>query len=187
MLRLVHKSILICRCFHEEVSITNFFHDSKFFQLLFQMQPTNFHRNFRFIPKFSYLRWSPRGHILKFLALASKPQVLENCPVLGQHYLESLKVCWKTRQTSRKTCKDFCFRGCLNNFLKTFFFWRALALCVLGLEIVCSREVGHWPWIFCVFGLGLEPYCILNSTSVGYCFNRSLYSIICCAFWFLKM
>ena len=27
-------------------------------------------------------RWSPRGHILKSLALASKPQVLENCHVL---------------------------------------------------------------------------------------------------------
>ena len=26
-------------------------------------------------------RWSPRGHILK--SLASKPQVLENCPALG--------------------------------------------------------------------------------------------------------
>ena len=26
-------------------------------------------------------RWSPRGHILK--SLASKPHVLENCPVLG--------------------------------------------------------------------------------------------------------
>ena len=26
-------------------------------------------------------RWSPRGHILK--SLASKPQVLKNCPVLG--------------------------------------------------------------------------------------------------------
>ena len=40
-----------------------------------------------------YQRWSPRGrpwprgrprgHILKSLALASKPQVLENWPVLG--------------------------------------------------------------------------------------------------------
>ena len=36
-----------------------------------------------------YQRWSPRGrpwprgHILKSLALGSKPQVLENCPVLG--------------------------------------------------------------------------------------------------------
>ena len=29
-------------------------------------------------------RRSPRGHILKSLALASKPQVLENCPVLGR-------------------------------------------------------------------------------------------------------
>ena len=28
-------------------------------------------------------RWSPRGQILKSLALASRPQVLENWPVLG--------------------------------------------------------------------------------------------------------
>ena len=28
-------------------------------------------------------RGRPRKHILKSLALASKPQVLENCPVLG--------------------------------------------------------------------------------------------------------
>ena len=56
-------------------------------------------------------RWSPRerpwprGHILmslalaskvKSLALASKPQVLENCPVLGSRtalFFELLKVC----------------------------------------------------------------------------------------------
>ena len=48
-------------------------------------------------------RWSPRGHILKSLALASKvkslalvskPQVLENCPVLGSRtalFFEQLK------------------------------------------------------------------------------------------------
>ena len=30
---------------------------------------------------FRLRRWSPRGHILK--SLASKPQVLENCPVIG--------------------------------------------------------------------------------------------------------
>ena len=38
--------------------------------------------------------WSPRGHILKSLAL--KPQVLENCPVLGSRtvlFFELLKVC----------------------------------------------------------------------------------------------
>ena len=45
-------------------------------------------------------RWSPRGrprgHILKSLALASKPQVLENCPVLGLGtalFFEQLKFC----------------------------------------------------------------------------------------------
>ena len=40
-------------------------------------------------------RWSPRGHILKSLALASRPQVLENWPVLGSRtalFFELLKV-----------------------------------------------------------------------------------------------
>ena len=63
-------------------------------------------------------------HILKSLALtskvkslaldlASKPQVLENCPVFGSRtalFLEPLKFCWKTPETSRKTCEHlFCF------------------------------------------------------------------------------
>ena len=41
-------------------------------------------------------RWSPRGHILKFLALASRSQVLENWPVLGSRtaqFFELLKFC----------------------------------------------------------------------------------------------
>ena len=65
-------------------------------------------------------RWSPRGHILKSLALASKvkslaskPQVLENCPVLGSRtalFFEQLKFRWKTSETSRKICEHFfCF------------------------------------------------------------------------------
>ena len=39
-------------------------------------------------------RWSPRGHIVK--SLASKPQVLENCRVLGSRtalFFEWLKLC----------------------------------------------------------------------------------------------
>ena len=72
-----------------------------------------------------YLRWSPRGrpwprgrprgHILKSLALvlASKPQVLENSPVLGSRralFFEPLKFCWKTPETLRKICEHlFCF------------------------------------------------------------------------------
>ena len=66
-------------------------------------------------------RWSPRGrpqgHIfkslalaskVKFLALASKPQVLENCPVLGSRtalFFEQLKFRWKTPETSQKICE----------------------------------------------------------------------------------
>ena len=47
-------------------------------------------------------RWSPggrpwpRGHILKSLALASRPQVLESWPVLGSRaalFFELLKFC----------------------------------------------------------------------------------------------
>ena len=48
----------------------------------------------------SFQRWSPRGrprgHILKFLALASRPQVLKNWPVLGLRtalFFELLKFC----------------------------------------------------------------------------------------------
>ena len=74
-------------------------------------------------------RWSPRGrpwprgrhrgHILKSLAskvkslaLASKPQVLENWPVLGSRtvlFFEPLKFRWKTPETSRKLCDPFLF------------------------------------------------------------------------------
>ena len=41
-------------------------------------------------------RGRPRGQILKFLALASRPQVLENWPVLGSRtalFFELLKFC----------------------------------------------------------------------------------------------
>ena len=82
-------------------------------------------------------RWSPRGrpwprgHILKSLslALASKPQVLENCPVLGSTtalFFELLKCCWKAPETSQKICEDLFFiflkwRSREKNFLKTLF------------------------------------------------------------------
>ena len=70
-------------------------------------------------------RWSPRGrpwprgHILKSLALASKPQVLSLglealgprkllCPRLEDSTIfEPLKFCWKTPETSRKICNYF--------------------------------------------------------------------------------
>ena len=58
---------------------------------------------FKLVAHHKFQRWSPRGHILKSLALASKvkslasrPQVLENWPVLGSRtalVFELLKFC----------------------------------------------------------------------------------------------
>ena len=48
-------------------------------------------------------RWSPRGHILK--SLASRPQVLENWPVLGSRtalFFELLKYCGALENFFRK-------------------------------------------------------------------------------------
>ena len=68
-----------------------------------------------------YQRWSPRGQILKSLALASKvkslalasrPQVLENWPVLGSRtalFFGKLKFC-----------------GVVEKFLESVFSWRSL-------------------------------------------------------------
>ena len=75
---------------------------------------------------YSNQRWSPRGrpwpreHILKSLALASKPQVLGleassprklPCPRLEDSTIfEQLKFRWKTPETSHKICEHlFCF------------------------------------------------------------------------------
>ena len=55
--------------------------------------------------------WSPWPWSLK--SLASKPEVLKNCPVLGSRtalFFEPLKFCWKMPETLRKICKYlFCF------------------------------------------------------------------------------
>ena len=52
----------------------------------------------------------PRGHILKSLALASKPQVLENCPALGSRTalsFEPLKFPGKRQKPRGKFAKTF--------------------------------------------------------------------------------
>ena len=136
-------------------------------------------------------RWSPRGHILK--SLASRPQVLENWPVLGSRtalIFELLKFCgvlekffgkrifveiaWKIFV---KTFFLFFFWDRLKNFCEDlFFFRRALALVslILGLglehscpwprEVLSSERLSLASDFFCVLGLGLEP-CVLYSTS----------------------
>ena len=139
-------------------------------------------------------RWSPRGHILKPLALASRPQVLENWSVLGSRtalFFDLLKFCGALEKVFGKRffveiawkifVKTFFFFGDrLKNFLWRplfiFFFWWALALVslVLGLEHSCpwpreclsSERLALASEFFCVLGLGLEP-CVLDSTSAG--------------------
>ena len=87
-------------------------------------------------------RFWPRGHILK--SLASKPQVLKNCPVLGSStalFFEPLKFCRKTPKPSRKSCEDlFCFP--LLEIAWSFFdyFFENTCACVLGLGFFCVLE-----------------------------------------------
>ena len=66
-----------------------------FFLILFAVR---YSHNQRWSPRGRpWPRGRPRGHILKSLALASKPQVLENCPVLGSRLcprLEDSTIFW---------------------------------------------------------------------------------------------
>ena len=135
-------------------------------------------------------RGRPRGQILKSLALASKvrslalalasrPQVLENWPVLGSRtavFFGKLKFCGAVEKFFGKRffveiawkifVKTFFFFGDrLKNFCEDLFFFFFLestcALCpwslalassipVLGLESVCPRKGCPWPRIFFV-------------------------------------
>ena len=92
-------------------------------------------------------RWSPRGHILKSLALASKvkslalasrPQVLENWPVLGSRtalFFELLKFC---EALENLFGKRFFSGDRLKNFSEDLFFF----------EIACACVLGPWPRAF---------------------------------------
>ena len=111
---------------------------------------------FRFY--YSGQRWSsrgrpwPRGHILKSLALASKvkslalasrPQVLENWPVLGSRtavFFALLKFC---EALEKFFGKRFFLEAARKIFVKTFFFFFFLR------SSTCA----------CVLGLGLEHSC----------------------------
>ena len=88
-----------------------------------------------------------RGHILKSFALASKAQVLENCPVLGSRtalFFVPLKFCWKTPEILRKFCEDLLLLSSsgdrLKKNLKTFFFGERLCLCPWFLALASRRS-----------------------------------------------
>ena len=105
-------------------------------------------------------RWSPRGHIFK--SLASKPQVLENWPVLGSRtalFFEWLKFC---RSAEKCFSRPFFWRSTEKKFLRPFFVGKHLHLCPWSLA---SSILVLGLVFFCVLGLGLEP-CVLDSTSV---------------------
>ena len=111
-----------------------------------------------------YQRWSPRGrpwprgrprgHILKSLALAlaSKPQVLENCPVLGSRtvlFLNRWNFVGKRPKPCGKSAKTFFLvsssRDRLKKFLKTFFAWKK-TLKTFFFENTRICVLGPWPW-----------------------------------------
>ena len=105
--------------------------------------------------KDNHQRWSPRGrpwprrHIIKSLTLASKPQVLNNCPVLGSRtalLFEWLKFC---RSVEKCFFRPYCLEIDGKNFFKTFFLRKTLAfdslVLGLGLEHSCP-----WPRILFV-------------------------------------
>ena len=119
------------------------------------------------VPCIYFQRWSPRGRprvqILKSLALASKPQVLENWPVLGSRtalFFGKLKFCgavekffgkrffveiaWKIFVKTFFFFFFFFFGDRLKNFVKTFFFF------FFG---------EHLRFVSLVLGLGLEHSC----------------------------
>ena len=128
-------------------------------------------------------KWSPRGHILKSLALASKvkslasrPQVLENWPVLGSRtalFFELLKFCGELEKfLGKRLFVEIAWKI----FVKTFFFLDSTCACVHGpwpgppaflslasrVSVLGKVVLGLGLEFFCV--LGLEP-CVLDSTS----------------------
>ena len=98
-------------------------------------------------------------------ALASKPQVLENCPILGSRtaVFFELKFC----RSREKNFEDLCFWRSPENFSEEdFFFGEHLRLSPLPLASrgpVLGRAVLGLG-LFCV--LGLKP-CVLDSTFVN--------------------
>ena len=148
----------------------------------------------------------PRGHILKSLAskvkslaLASRPQVLKNWPVLGSRialFFELLKFC---RSLEKNFRRNFLLENAWKKILKTLVFWGGDRLKKIfedffSLENTCAWVLGLWPWpraflslasgesvlgravlglglgFFCVLGLGLGlEPCALDSTSANLC------------------
>ena len=123
---------------------------------------------------------------VKSLALASRPQVLENWPVLGSrtelfccNFVNRLKKNFKRRflleNARKKFLKTFFFGNRLKKLVEDLFFGKHLRLCpwslalassipVLGLERVCPRKGCPWPW----------PRAFLSLASRGFVLGRAV-------------
>ena len=158
-------------------------------------------------PSYAYQRWSPRGHILKSLALASKPQVLENCPVLGSRTALFLicrnfvgkrqKPCGKSattfflvsssRDRLKKIFEDL-FRQ--KNFFKDLLFWHRLKKIFedLFFENTCVCVLGPRPWPrnFFVF-LALASSLVFSTPSLTPMTPNSFLGSICKSFLWLGL
>ena len=103
------------------------------------------------------------------LALASKPQILENCPVFDLKRavsFELLKVCGAPEKFFGKR---FFSGDCLKIFSEDLFFLESTCACVLGpwpraflflasKWSVLDNGVLSLGFFFCVLGLGLGPW-----------------------------
>ena len=92
--------------------------------------------------KHSCQRWCSREHIFKSLALASKPQVLENCPVLGSRtalFFEWLKFCrWAEKCFSRPIFLEIDRKKIFKTFFlgKHLHLYNTLSLILMYLSII---------------------------------------------------
>ena len=119
--------------------------------------------------RLNFQRWSPRGrpwprgrprgHVLKSLALASRPQVLENWPVLGSKtalFLEMLKFCGALEKFFGKR---FFVEIAWKIFVKTFF-----------LKSTCACILGSWPWPRAFLSLALRVSVLGKAVlGLGFC------------------
>ena len=143
-------------------------------------------------------RGRPRGHILKSLAskvkslaLAWRPQVLENWPVLGSRtalFFELLKFCGALEKLFGKR---FFLEIAWKIFVKIFYFFgEHLRLCpwslalassipVLGLESVCPRKGCPWPWprIFFV-SLALASSLVSSTPPLFFILSYNLFALL---------
>ena len=153
-----------------------------------------------------WLRRLPRGHILKSLAskvkslaLASRPQVLENWPVLGSRTALVFELLKFRGAVEKFLWRPFFFGDRLKKFCEDLFFFREhLRLCpwssalassipVLGLESVCPRKGCPWPWpriFLCPWPRALCSRLHLWTCNWKFVF-LSAFSNVFCEFWCL--